>query len=188
MNDVLRAASDVQDFCRERAWQFCFIGGIAVQRWANPRQTEDADLTLLTGFGSEEAYVDTLLTTFRPRTEEERFAAPQRRVALLYSAEGVGIDIALGALPFEEHSVARATDWLVTPRLTLTTCSAEDLIVHKAFASRDLDWADVETVVMRQGRKLNLDQIWTELRPLVELKEEPDILTKLQKIFDQQLD
>ena len=188
MTDVLRAASDVQRFCQERAWQFCVIGGIAVQRWANPRQTEDADLTVLTGFGSEEGYVDALLTTFRPRTKEERSDAPKRRVVLLHSAEGVGIDIALGALPFEEHCVARATDWRITPRLTLRTCSAEDLIVHKAFAGRDLDWADVEAVVMRQGRKLNLDQIWTELRPLVELKEEPEILTKLQKIFDEQLD
>lgn len=187
MNEVFRAALDVQRFCRERAWQFCFIGGIAVQRWANPRQTEDADLTILTGFGSEETYVDALLTTFRPRTDDERSAAPKRRVVLLYSAEDVGLDIALGALPFEEHCVERATDWLITPQLTLTTCSAEDLIVHKAFASRDLDWADVAAIVMRQGPRLNLDQIWSELRPLVELKEEPEILTKLQKIFDAQL-
>ena len=154
MNDVFRAASDVQHFCRGRAWQFCFIGGIAVQRWANPRQTEDADLTLLTGFGSEDAYVDELLKTFRPRTVTERVGAPQRRVVLLYSADGVGIDIALGALPFEVNCVARATDWAITSGLTLTTCSPEDLIVHKAFASRDLDWADVESIVMRHGRKL----------------------------------
>jgi hypothetical protein len=107
---------------------------------------------------------------------------------LLRSADGVEIDIALGALPFEEHSVQRASDWEISPELTLTTCSAEDLIVHKAFAARDLDWGDVTSIVMRQGRKLNLAQIWTELGPLVAVKEEPEILTKLQKIFDQHLD
>ncbi len=41
---------------------------------------------------------------------------------------------------------------------------------------------------MRYGRELNVEQIWEELRPLVALKEEPEILVKLQKIFDQHLD
>lgn len=143
---------------------------------------------LITGFGREEFFVDELLTQFRPRTEEERKLAPRRRVLLIQSAEGVGIDLALGALSFEEHCVTRATDWPIIPELKLTTCSAEDLIVHKAFAGRDLDWADVTSIIMRQGRKLNLDQIWSELRPLVELKEEPEILEKLQRILDENLD
>lgn len=188
MNDVYRAAAQVQSFCQERGWRFCFIGGIAVQRWADPRQTEDADLTLLTGFGGEQAFVDTLLSHFASRETGERERALLRRVVLLHSEEGVGIDIALGGLSFEENTMTRASDWRIHSTLTLTTCSAEDLIVHKAFASRDLDWADVRSIVMRQGRKLNLEQIWRELRPLVELKEQPEILTRLQQIFDQSLD
>lgn len=188
MNEVLRAASDVQDFCQARSWRFCFIGGLAVQRWADPRQTEDADLTLLTGFGHEEAYISQLLTDFRPRFDEDLEAVVRRRVLLLQSKDGVGIDIALGALPFEENSVDRASAWRLNPDVSLVTCSAEDLIVHKAFAARDLDWADVTGIVLRQGRKLKVDQIWSELRPLVSLKEEPEILAKLQRIFEKSLD
>jgi len=41
---------------------------------------------------------------------------------------------------------------------TLTTCSAEDLVVHKVFAGRGLDWGDVERVLIRQHGKLNLHQ------------------------------
>ena len=133
-------------------------------------------------------YVAALLTGFPSREPGELEAAPLRRVVLLNSNDGVGIDIALGGLPFEEHCIERASDWRMTPDLMLRTCSAEDLVVHKAFASRDLDWADVAGIIMRQGPKLNVDQIWMELRPLVELKEEPEILAKLQKILDQQLD
>ena len=48
---VLRAAEEIQAFCQLRGWPFCFIGGVAVQRWAEPRLTQDVDLTLLTGFG-----------------------------------------------------------------------------------------------------------------------------------------
>ncbi len=32
-----------------------------MQRWSEPRFTHDADLTLLTGFGAEESFVDKLL-------------------------------------------------------------------------------------------------------------------------------
>ena len=187
MNEVYRAAAELQDFCQRQHWRFCFIGGLAVQRWADPRQTEDADLTLLTGFGGEGPFVDALLASFKSRIADERESAIRRRVLLLESSEGVGLDVALGGFPFEDHSVQRATPWPVEG-LSLLTCSAEDLIVHKAFAARDLDWADVASIVMRQGRKLDVDQIWIELRPLVELKEEPEILTKLQRIFDQHLD
>ena len=51
LDPILSAASELEGFCRAHRWQFCFIGGIAVQRWGEPRFTADADLTLLTGFG-----------------------------------------------------------------------------------------------------------------------------------------
>jgi len=61
---VLEAAETVQAFCRLQGWKFCFIGGVAVQRWGEPRLTQHVDLTLLTGFGNEETYADTLLAEF----------------------------------------------------------------------------------------------------------------------------
>jgi hypothetical protein len=47
MNDVIAAALELQTVCQKQGWRFCFIGGIAVQRWSEPRFTDDADLTLL---------------------------------------------------------------------------------------------------------------------------------------------
>ena len=70
---------------------------------------------------------------------------------------------------------------IVRPRLIWS-------IVHKAFAARDLDWADVAGIIMRQGPKLRIAQIWEELRPLLALKEEPEIAVKLQRLFDRHLD
>jgi len=55
---VLTAAGEIQQFCQQRDWRFCFIGGVAVQRWGQPRLTQDVDLTLLTGFGGEEKFTD----------------------------------------------------------------------------------------------------------------------------------
>lgn len=189
MKGILAAAAELQAFCRLHSWRFCFIGGLAVQRWSQPRFTHDADMTLLTGIGTEESYIDPLLARFQARFPHEREFAVRNRVVRLISSTDVPLDVALGALPFEERTVGRASPWKVrAQRVHLITCSAEDLIVHKAFASRGQDWIDLEGVVTRHGRKLKIDQIWSELRPLVELKEEPEILAKLQKIFDEQLD
>ena len=108
MNELCSVALEVQRECEKRGWKFCFIGGLAVQHWGEPRFTRDVDLTLLTGFGGEETYIDPLLEVFEPRIEACREFALQNRVLLLKSAEGIGIDIALGALPFEEEAARRS--------------------------------------------------------------------------------
>ena len=71
MIDIFETARQVQDFCDQRCWRSCFIGGIAVQRWSEPRVTRDVDLTLLTGFGGEDEFIDALLTAFPARIEND---------------------------------------------------------------------------------------------------------------------
>jgi hypothetical protein len=177
---ILEAASEVQHFCQQRRWPFCFIGGIAVQRWGEPRLTQDVDLTLLTGFGNEESFTDAVLEIFQPRRPDAREFALSRRVLLVRTGSGVSVDIALGAFPFEERSIQRASDWTWAEKQSLITCSAEDLIVHKTFAGRNLDWGDVERVLIRQHGKLDWKQIRAELKPLLELKGDLEAMDKLE--------
>lgn len=183
MKLIFEAAQDIQNFFDENAWQFCFIGGIALQRWAKPRLTNDADLTLLTGFGSEDVFIDKILAKFESRISDPKKFALRNRILLL-QIKNVGIDISLGALFFEESAVNRATDFEFLPKIKLTTCSAEDLIVFKAFAARSQDWADIENILIVQ-RNLDWNYINEQLAPLVELKEEPEIITKLEKLRKQ---
>ena len=89
----------------------------------------------------------------------------------------------LGAVPFEERSAERASFWRLPSGRGLRTCSAEDLIVHKAFAARERDWVDIEGVLLRQGVTLDTTLIYEELSPLVALKEEPAILTRLEAML-----
>ncbi len=88
------AAAEVEAFCRSRGWKFCFIGGIAVQRWGMPRFTQDVDLTLFTGFGNESQFVDDLLSQFHARMRNARQFAIDRRVLLARTGSGVDIDFA----------------------------------------------------------------------------------------------
>ena len=181
MTEVIRAAAELQSLCEAQGWKYCFIGGLALQRWGEPRETVDVDLTLLTGFGREERFIEFLLGHFEARLENPAEFALARRVLLLRTASGVGLDIALGGLPFEESAVARSSDFAFPAQLTLRTASAEDLIVMKAFAARQKDWMDIEGIITRQSGRLDWTYIQTQLEPLVELKAAPELLDELQK-------
>ncbi len=183
MIQLVEVAAEIQAYCQSRGWKFCFIGGLALQRWGEPRLTEDVDLTLLTGFGEEETFIHGLLEKFQARIENAAAFALRNRVLLLKSKIGIGIDIALGALPFEKQSVLRASDYEYAPGIFLHTCSAEDLIVSKVFADRDHDWIDVKMILVRQG-KSNLDwrYILRQLKPLCALKGQPEIVDRLMQM------
>jgi hypothetical protein len=182
VNEVIRAAADLQGVCEAECWQFCFIGGLAVQRWGEPRETVDVDLTLLTGFGNEERFVSRLLERFEPRVDHAAEFARANRVLLLKARSGVGLDIALGGLPFEELAVSRATLFTFPPDVPLRNCSAEDLIVLKAFADRPKDWVDLEGIILRQTSTIDWGYVHQHLAPLVELKDAPAILERLERL------
>lgn len=181
MIEVIKAAAELQALCQSQGWRFCFIGGIAVLRWGEPRETVDVDLTLLTGFGGEESFIQTLLERFEGRIPDAAGFARERRVLLLRSSKGVGLDVALGGLPFEESVVQRSSLFDYSPNIALRTCSAEDLIVLKAFATRGQDWVDVEKIIVRQTGNLDWKYISDQLRPLAELKGAPELLDELER-------
>lgn len=180
MNGLFAAAGEVQGVLVAAGWRYCFIGGLAVQRWGEPRLTRDVDLTLLTGFGHEAPFIEHLLQRFESRIPDAAEFALRNRVLLLKASEGVPLDIALGGLPFEERAVIRATSWAVPGGESLLTCSAEDLVVHKVFASRHRDWADVDGIIARQGATLDMATIEAELAPLLALKGDEMALSRLR--------
>ena len=181
MLELIRVAAGLQDFCQARDWRFCFIGGLALQRWGEPRETIDIDDTLLTGFGGEEPFIAALLDRYAGRIDDAAGFARTNRVLLVRSTSGVGIDIALGGLPLEASVIARATRFTFPGDVPLLTCSAEDLIVLKAFAARGRDWVDVDGIIVRQAGALDWAYIDEHLRPLAVLKQAPEILTELER-------
>ena len=183
LEELLLGALSVQGLLQEKGWRFCFIGGVAIQRWGEPRFTRDIDLTLVTGFGNEEGFVDELLKGLQPRRPDARGFALAHRVLLARTREGIDVDIALGALPFEERTVARATPWEVRSGLSLMTCSCEDLLTHKVFAGRNLDWGDAERILVRQHGRISLSQVRAELAPLLELKGQPEAMAQFDRLI-----
>ncbi len=187
MNALFAAAAGIEAFCVARRWRCCVIGGLAVQRWGEPRQTRDVDLTLLTGIGGEAPFVDAILLQYAPRFPEARRFALERRVLLVETGDRIPLDISLGALPYEARVIERASPFEVEPGVTVTTCSAEDLLILKAVAGRVQDWLDVEGVIVRQGSNVNRELVLDELRPLLDLKEDEEAEPRLVALFRKHL-
>ena len=184
MNELTELALELQEFCEERNWRFCLIGGLALQYWGEPRLTKDVDMTLMAGFGNEEVYIREWLAAYESRIPDPENFAIANRVLLLRSDKGIGIDIALGALPFEGTAIDRAEKMELEPGAMLRLCTAEDLIVMKAFANRPQDRVDLRGIIVRQGlNKLDWEYVWTNLKPLVEIKNEPEIIAYLEGLI-----
>lgn len=183
INNVLQLAAHLGAYLEGSKLPYCFIGGVAYQRWGEPRQTVDVEGTVFVGFGKEEPVIKDLLSQFDSRIDNPMEFAIRHRIVLLESPQGIGIDISLGGLDYELRVTERASTWVVPEHGHIRTCSAEDLVTLKAFASRPQDWIDVEKVIIRQGNRLDRGLIRQELAPLVELKEEPKIMEHLEQLF-----
>ncbi len=182
-NRLVEAAQEIQQFCRNRNWRFCFIGGIAVQRWGEARLTRDADLTVYTGIGDELRYIEALLAAFQSRLANAREFALGHRVLLLRASNGIPLDVTLGALPFEDKAVAAATAEEIVTGVRLQLAPPGALVVFKVFAGRPQDWLDVEGIIVKSGRLIDWDDVRADLAALLELKEDTTALGRLDELL-----
>lgn len=183
MNELTRLALGLEKFWREKGWEACIIGGLAVQAWGEPRFTMDVDITVLAGLGREEEFVDGWLAEFPSRIPDAKSFALENRVLLLRGSEGIGIDVALGCLPFEEQAIRSAVDVELEPGARVRICRPEDLLVMKAFADRGQDWLDIRGILIRQrDQPLDWAHIRKQLKPLVQAKAKPELLEQLERV------
>jgi len=175
--ELAAAAREVLSTLHDAGVPACVIGALAVHRWGEPRATSDADFSVLAPYdGDEGVALDVLLGRFEARRRDARAFALANRVLLLKTREGIELDVALAAFPFEVEAIEMASLWEMVPGVWLRTCPAEHLVVYKLVAARTHDLSDVESVVRRQGRRLDADRVRRWGRELAELKEDPDLL------------
>lgn len=178
MVEVIRTAFEVQAFLIEHDWPFAFIGGVANLAWGEVRSTVDVDASLFTSFTNEREIASTLLAHFEARHPDALNFALQARVLLLVSSEGIGIDIGFAGFEYEKLAIERSAALDYGKGIKLRVISPEDLIVMKAFAGRDQDWADIGGVSRRQGSKLDWTYIQQNLMMLAEVTEEDSMVQR----------
>ncbi len=182
INDLILAAERLQHCWDQAGTRFCFIGGLAVQRWGEPRLTNDVDATVWTEYGNEQPVIDELLKELFPRIEDAAGFARLNRVLLVQESQGVDVDISLAAFPFELDVIQRSSLQKYNNGVLLRICDPSDLIILKGFANRPRDWQDIRGVLIRSSRLLNWPRIDQELSMLADLKEEPEIVDQLVKL------
>lgn len=172
---LLDAAHELLTWLNEAGFKGCLIGGVVVQRWGEPRLTADVDATIAVGYGDEAAFLDSCLGRFAARRADAHDFALKYRVLLVEASNGVPLDLSLASFDFEIEAIERATPYEYDTGITLTTCSAEDLLIYKAVAGRPRDLSDIETIVARQGEALDLDRVRRWLRVFAELRQDVDL-------------
>src|SRR3990172_3544482 len=144
----------------ERGLPFMLIGGQAVLLHGRPRLTEDIDVTLgvdPSRLADVRAVCDVLGLAPLPEDIEgfvrQTFVLPAR-----HRETGLRVDFLFSSTPYERQAIARAV------RITLAGAiipfaTAEDLIIHKLFAGRAIDWEDALGVARRKAVELDWSYI-----------------------------
>lgn len=173
---LIEAAVEVQSVLSAGGIRSCIIGGLAAQRWGEPRATQDVDFSVLAPIGEEQRALDILLPAFAARRTDARAFAVATRVLLIWATNKVAVDVALAGSPFEVEVLDRSSAWDFGQGAGVIMCSAEDLVIYKLIAGRSRDVADIEGIVRRQGAVLDVERIRRYGMLFAELTEQPDLL------------
>ena len=68
-------------------------------------------------------------------------------------------------------------------RRVVRLCSAEDLIIHKAMAGRAQDVLDIEGIVARQGKVLDVAYVRRWLVELGQVSDDPEVPARFERIW-----
>jgi hypothetical protein len=185
MNPQFKAIWEVHQFFASESIPYVIIGGMALQWWGEPRFTRDVDVTILVNLGKEEVVVKKILSAFSPRISDAYKFALKNRICLVQSKEGYEIDISLGIPGYEKKVMKRSVECRLDKKHIVRICSAEDLIIHKAVAGRPQDLSDIEGIILRQGKKLNVKYIQKWLKEFSDILEMKELLERFEKPWKQ---
>ena len=160
------------------------IGGTAVSLLGRARFTEDVDAVFLLSNKDLDHFLEMAKEEgIEPRVDHAVDFARNNRVLLLkHILTDTGIDISLGALPFEEEMVERGELHEVDEALQIRLPTPEDLIIMKAIAHRPKDLEDIRTIadkypnldvqriekwVKSFGEVLETPELWDFVKPLL---------------------
>ena len=184
MITLFEEAAELQELLTAEGLDFFFVGGIPLQIWGQPRLTTDIDLTVFTELINEEDRINWFLSRFKPLIGTPLSTlefARQKRVLLLQTESQTEIDVMLGALADISEELRRASYQQFTPTISLKVCSADSLIALKAVAGRSQDFADIETVMIKQD-VIDWEYIENYLEQVMEYEDISPKIERLQQI------
>lgn len=175
MNPQLEAAWLIHEFLTAHDVRYAVIGAIALQKWGEPRFTRDVDITVESSITDLPRLVRLITEQFASRTQDPLAFARRTRMILIKAGADIDVDISLALPGYEDQLFLRAVDSEIEPGKSIRLCSAEDLVIHKAVAGRPQDLSDIESVVQRQGERLDAAYIREWLKAFADALDNPDL-------------
>jgi hypothetical protein len=127
--------------------------------------------------------VQLITTHFPSRISDPQAMAQRARMILVRASNGVEVDMSLGLPGYEDELFRRAVEIEVDAGRYVRVCAAEDLIIHKAVAGRPLDIVDIESVVLRQAKRLDTVYIRRWLSEFNDVLANSDILERFEQAY-----
>jgi len=185
-NDVdlpVAPLADLMRWWKSQRTKGLIIGGLAVAILGRPRTTRDVDGVVILPESKWESFLSAgAKFGFIARIPDALAFAREARVLLVrHDASGIEVDISLGLLPFEAEAISRANT-VEVGGVAIPVPTPEDLIVMKAIARRDRDFADIEGLLKAHPR-LDLSRIRTWSRAFAEGLEMPEIVEDLERLI-----
>jgi hypothetical protein len=163
------------------------MGGIAVSLWKHVRATQDVDLLIGVEPGREADLLDALRAAgFRPKRDPPVMLLGELRLLqLLYEPIGAHIDVQVDLLLADSEYHLGALDRRIPAPLpaagvTVSVLTCEDLVLHKLYAGRLLDLADV-------GALLRANRSTLDVAYLAEWAERLNLSDDLNRIWNEAL-
>jgi len=180
---LLDALNDVAGWLAAEHVRGAVIGGVAASLLGRPRLTRDVDVLVSV---AESRWNEFLAgaTQFGlvPRHPDAIAFAHTARVLLMrHEPSTVDVDVVLGALPFEEEILARATT-IHIDGIPITLASAEDIVILKAVAGRPRDLGDIESV-LAANPTLDHVRVRRWVREFSTALGRPDIYKTMEKLL-----
>jgi hypothetical protein len=175
------AAWELHIFLATLGIPYAIIGGMAAQRWAEPRFTLDVDVTVAAPLSDPDGFVRDLLGRFLSRIEDPVAFARKSRVVLVRASNGCPVDISLALPGYEDEVMRRAVNYELEPGKIVRLCSAEDFIIHKAVAGRPRDLPDIEGAITRQRNSLDIAYIRRWLTEFADILADPELLQRFER-------
>jgi hypothetical protein len=183
VNGQFEAAWQLHRFLTERGIPYVIIGGVAVQRWGEPRLTIDIDLAILLPPGGEERPLREIAAAFPPRLKDGVAFALEHRVLPIDVPGASPADLSLALPGFEEEAIVRAVDYDLGQGRAVRLCTADDLVVYKCVAGRAQDVLDVEGVVARQGHALDVAHVRRWVEEFARITDDREIVARFERAW-----
>jgi hypothetical protein len=136
-------------------------GGQAVIFHGEFRTTRDIDLTLGVDISMLEKVKKCLKKTGITIlvADAEEFVLRTWVLPCIDSSSGIRVDVTFSFSPFEKKAIDNAVSYELE-NVVVKYCGAEDLIIHKIFAGREIDLIDVRKILLKKKVDEKYILIW----------------------------